>query len=97
MEAVDPPVELRVCEHGLDHPLRAALSRSAAAVARLLARSAGVRPAAVRWEFVGGPTFDNQVAILDLMGRGAHLTIEKTSPEDWATPRLHRTLSRTIA
>jgi len=77
--------------------LRAALSRSAAAVARLLARSAGVRPAAVRWEFVGGPTFDNQVAILDLMGRGAHLTIEKTSPEDWATPRLHRTLSRTIA
>jgi hypothetical protein len=58
---------------------------------------AGVRPAAVRWEFVGEPTFDNQVAILDLTGRGAHLTIERTRPEDWATPRLHRTLSRTIA
>jgi len=77
--------------------MRAALSRSAAAVARLLARSAGVRPPRVRWEFVGGPTFDNQIAILDLTGRGAHLTVEKTRPEDWAAPRLHRTLSRTIA
>jgi len=77
--------------------MRAALSRSAAAVARLLARSAGVRPARVRWEFVGGPTFDNQIAILELTGRGAHLTVEKTRPEDWAAPRLHRTLSRTIA
>ncbi len=77
--------------------LRAALSRSAAAVARLLARSAGVRPAAVRWEFAGEPTFDNQIATLHLTGRGAHLTIEKTRPEDWATPQLHRTLSRTIA
>jgi hypothetical protein len=76
---------------------RAALSRSAAAVARLLARSARVRPAAVRCEFAGEPTFDNQVAILDLTGRGAHLAIEKTRREDWATPRLHRTLSRTIA
>ncbi|MGZ6693023.1 MAG: alkaline phosphatase D family protein [Solirubrobacteraceae bacterium] len=77
--------------------LRAALTRSAATVARLLARSARVRPAAVRWEFTGGPTFDNQIASLDLTGRGAHLTIEKTRPEDWATPRLHQTLSRTIA
>jgi PhoD-like phosphatase len=77
--------------------LRAALSRSAAAIARLLARSAGVRPAAVRWEFTGKPTFDNQVAILDLTGRGAHLAIERTRAEDWATPRLHQTLSRTIA
>jgi hypothetical protein len=77
--------------------LRAALSRGAAAVARLLARSAGVRPAAVRWEFAGKPTFDNQVATLHMTGRGAHLTIEKTRPEDWATPQLHQTLSRTIA
>ena len=77
--------------------LRAALSRSAAAVARLLARSAGVQPAAVRWEFAGEPTFDNQIATLHLTGRGAHLTIEKTRPEDWATPQLHQTLSRTIA
>jgi hypothetical protein len=77
--------------------LRAALSRGAAASARLLARSAGVRPAAVRWEFAAKPTFENQIATLHLTGRGAHLTIEKTRPEDWATPQLHQTLSRTIA
>ena len=85
----------------LDRPerraLRAALSRSTAAVARLLARSAGVRPAAVRWQFAGKPTFDNQIATLHLTGRSAHLTIEKTQPEDWATPQLHQTLSQTIA
>ena len=61
------------------------------------ARSAGVQPAAVRWEFAGKPTFDNQIASLQLTGRGAHLTIEKTRPQDWSTPRLHQTLSRTIA
>ena len=67
----------------LDRPerraLRAALSRSAA-VARLLARSAGVRPAAVRWQFAGEPTFENQIATLQLTGRGAHLTIERLDP-----------------
>jgi hypothetical protein len=77
--------------------LRAALSRRAATAPRRLARSAGVQPAAVRWEFTGEPTFDNQVASLLLTGRAAHLTIEKTRPEDWAAPRLHQTLSRTIA
>jgi hypothetical protein len=56
-----------------------------------------VQPAAVRWEFTGEPTFDNQVASLLLTGRAAHLTIEKTRPEEWAAPRLHQTLSRTIA
>jgi ABC-type cobalamin transport system ATPase subunit len=69
----------------------------AATVARLLARSAGVQPAHVRWQFAGEPTFDNQIATLQLTGRRAHLTIEKTRPEDWATPRLHQTLSRTVA
>jgi hypothetical protein len=59
---------------------RAALSRTAATVARLLARSAGVQPAAVRWEFVGDSTFDNQVALLDPAGRGANLTIESPVP-----------------
>jgi PhoD-like phosphatase len=77
--------------------LRAALSRSASTVARLLARSAGVRPGGVRWKFADEPTFDNQIATLRLTGRDARLTIEKTRPEDWATPQLHQTLSRTIA
>jgi hypothetical protein len=51
----------------------------------------------VRWQFAGEPTFDNQIATLPLTGRGAQLRIEKTRPEDWATPRLHQTLARPIA
>ena len=85
----------------LDRPerraLRAALSRSAAVVARLLARGAGVHPAAVRWQFAGKPTFENQIATLQLTGRGALPHDRKDSPEDWATPRLHQTLTRRIA
>jgi hypothetical protein len=56
-----------------------------------------VRPTAVTWDFVDKPTFDNQVAFLDLDGRHAHLRIEKTRPEDWQAPRLHESLSRRIA
>jgi hypothetical protein len=76
--------------------LRFALSRPAAMMAKLLARTARVPRAAVDWRFVEDPTFDNQVALLTLDGRRAHLTIEKTRPEDWASPKLHPTLSRTI-
>jgi hypothetical protein len=96
MRAVRSPIRNPV-DRRERRAVRAGLSRSAAAVARLLARSAGVRPAAVRWEFAGKPTFDNQIATVNITGRSAHLTIERTRPEDWATPRLHQTLSRTIA
>jgi hypothetical protein len=77
--------------------LRLALSKPAGALARGLARAARVRPTSVTWDFVEKPTFDNQVAFLDLDGRHAHLRIEKTRPEDWQAPRLHESLSRRIA
>jgi hypothetical protein len=76
--------------------LRAALSRPAIAGARWLARRAGVPSAAIAWDFVEEPTFDNQVGLLDLHGRRAHLRIQKTRPEDWQDPQLHETLSRAI-
>jgi PhoD-like phosphatase len=77
--------------------LRAAFTRPVAAFARGLARAAGVQPAPMRWSFAQKPTFDNQVAHLDLRGREAVLRIEKTVPEDWQAPRLHRVLSLGIA
>ncbi|QEC50488.1 alkaline phosphatase family protein [Baekduia soli] len=77
--------------------LRAALSRPAAALARRMARSAGVAPEPVQWRFVDGPTFDNQVGFVTLDRCGARVAIEKTRPEDWAAPRLHRSLERTVA
>jgi len=69
--------------------LRSAFTRPVAALARGMSRAAGVAPAPMRWAFAQVPTFDNQVARLDLQGRHARLVIEKTLPEDWRAPRLH--------
>ncbi len=73
--------------------LRAAFTRPVAAFARRLARAAGVPAPGMRWSFAQAPTFDNQIARLDLCGRGAQLCIEKTLPQDWRAPRLHTSLS----
>ena len=51
----------------------------------------------MRWSFAQAPTFDNQIARLDLCGRDAQLCIEKTLPQDWRAPRLHTSLSLGIA
>jgi hypothetical protein len=73
--------------------LRSAFTRPVAAVARRLSRAAGVAPGSMRWTFAQEPTFDNQIARLDLCGRNAYLLIEKTIPADWQSPRLHPSLS----
>jgi hypothetical protein len=77
--------------------LRAAFTRPVTALARALARAAGVAAPPMRWTFAQQPTFDNQVAQLDLRGRDAELRIEKTLPEDWRAPRLHCVLDLGIA
>ena len=77
--------------------LRSAFTRPVAAFARRVARAAGVDPSPMRWAFAQAPTFDNQIARLDLCGRDAQLCIEKTLPEDWRAPRLHTSLSVGIA
>ena len=77
--------------------LRSAFTRPVAAFARGLARAAGVAPPPMRWTFATQPTFDNQIARLDVRGREASLRIEKTVPEDWQAPRLHESLSLAIA
>jgi hypothetical protein len=77
--------------------LRSAFTRPVAALARGLARAADVTPPEIRWTCATAPTFDNQIARLDLRGREAELRIEKTVPEDWKAPRLHLSLSLNIA
>jgi hypothetical protein len=77
--------------------LRSAFTRPVAAVARGLSRAAGVPEQPMRWSFAQKPTFDNQVARLELDGRHARLLIEKTLPEDWQAPRLHCVLDLGIA
>jgi hypothetical protein len=66
-------------------------------IGRTLARSAGVPDPDLRWRFIHGPWFDNQIATLRLHGREAHLTIERTVPEEWEDPKLHACLERRLA
>jgi hypothetical protein len=73
------------------------VSRPAAAVTRALARAAGVPPERVAWRFVDAPTFDNQVAFLDLGDAGARVAIAKTVPQDWRDPQLHESFVWTSA
>jgi len=63
------------------HVLAAGWTAPARAVARGLARAAGVRAPSVDWRLVhDAPWFDNQVATLVLDGRRARLTLERVSP-----------------
>jgi len=61
--------------------IRLGLSRPGIALARRLARAAGAREPEIRWRFVEGPFFDNQVATIELHGRRAGMTLEKTVGE----------------
>jgi hypothetical protein len=61
--------------------IRLALSRPGVALTRRLARAARARDPHIRWRFVEGPFFDNQVATIELAGRRASLKLEKTVGE----------------
>lgn len=96
LQAVCSPVR-----NPLTGPERAAqktvASRPIGAIARRLARRAGVPEPPLRWGFAQRPTFDNQIAELRLDDRSAHLRIEKTRPEDRDAPKLHTSLDLEIA
>ena len=62
--------------------IRLATSKLGHVVGRALARTAGVRDPDLRWRMVEGPYFDNQVATLELHGRRASLTLERTVADD---------------
>jgi hypothetical protein len=83
---VDSAVWQAVCSpfrNALDRHERATIRFGNSAVGRgvtkALARSAGVRPPAIRWRFAEGPFYDNQIATLTLDGRRASLKLERTS------------------
>jgi hypothetical protein len=68
--------------------VRAAASGPGGAIARALARAAGVSASAADWRFVSGPTFDNSVAVLEIEGRAAHVTISRSGADDEDAPDL---------
>jgi hypothetical protein len=72
-------------------------SRPVAALTRMLARRAGVRPPGIRWRIADGPWFDNQIGELELSGRRLEVSLAKSPPGDPARPALQRVLQRRIA
>jgi hypothetical protein len=72
-------------------------TRLVCAIARNLARLAGVRPTGARWRTVAGPTFDNSIAMLQLDERAATLTICRSCPEDEDGPVLQVLHRRELA
>lgn len=85
----------------LDQPerrkVRLAASRPAWALARALARAAGASDPEIRWRFLEGPYFDNQVASIVLSGRTARLKLEKTRPRHVEEHRLETSFERRLA
>jgi PhoD-like phosphatase len=78
--------------------IRLGMSRPAAAVARLLARAAGVEDPPVDWrQLDDGPWFDNQVATLEADGRRLRMRLEKAVPVDADDGRLECVLERRLA
>jgi hypothetical protein len=75
---------------------RLGASKPAEAVARWMARRAGVERPVIDWKLVQTPTFDNQFATIELRGRKAKMKIEKTLPGNWQNPRIDVTLERDL-
>jgi hypothetical protein len=61
--------------------IRLGTSRAGHALARALARSAGVEDPGIRWRFREGPLFDNQVATLKIRGRESCVRLDKTTAQ----------------
>ena len=76
--------------------VRFAFTRASASLTRAFARAARVPDPPVRWRLLHGPWFDNQVAMLDLDGSSARLTLERALGAG-AGERLERVLDRRLA
>ena len=79
--------------------VNAANTRTVAALARGLARSAGVPDPGIRWRLAeGGPWFDNQVATLTIDGPRMDMRLEKSVPADSGhSGRLESVMTRRLA
>jgi PhoD-like phosphatase len=70
--------------------------RPVRALARALARSAGAYEAPMTWREVAGPSFDNQIATLELEGRRATVRIERATGHPAELPRLECWVERRL-
>jgi hypothetical protein len=80
------------------HVIRVGMSRPFEAVARTIARLAGVDDPGIRWRLTeGGPWFDNQVATLTIDGRRMSMHLDKAVPTGGNEAQLERVLDRRLA
>jgi hypothetical protein len=98
------PVWQGVCSplrNPLDHRerlmMKIAATKPMGALARLLARRAGVKDCDASWRLVSDQTFDNQIASLEWEGKSARLTLEKAVPGDPRHPRLECSFEHELA
>jgi len=78
--------------------IRFGWSRGFEAIARTLARLAGVPAPGIGWRLTGdGPWFDNQVATLIVDGRELHMRLDKAVPTDAEHARLECVLECRLA
>ncbi|MEJ7875697.1 MAG: alkaline phosphatase family protein, partial [Solirubrobacterales bacterium] len=77
--------------------IRLATTKPVQAITRALAKAAGVPDPGLRWRFLEGPYFDNQVATLHIDGRKAELTLEKTKPGETEEESLETSFTRRLA
>jgi hypothetical protein len=72
--------------------IRFALTRAGLAIGRGLAMAAGARDPDIRWRFVEGPFFDNQVATIEIDARRARMKLEKTVARPQSDERILETV-----
>jgi hypothetical protein len=98
-QAVCSPVRNPLTHHER-RAIRVAATGPARAIARGLARAAGVADPAIRWRLCdgGGPWFDNELATLTIDGRRLDVTFERALPgEDGQEPILETVYERQLA
>ncbi|MBA2615274.1 MAG: alkaline phosphatase family protein [Actinobacteria bacterium] len=76
---------------------RFATTPLATVIGRVLRISAGVPPPEIRWRFVREPSFDNQIATLELDGRSALLRVERAVERGDSGPELELVFDYTLA
>jgi hypothetical protein len=77
--------------------MKVVASKPVLAIARTLARLAGVKEPHASWRLVTDQTFDNQLSTLEWEGRQAHMKLEKTVPGDPRHPRLELSFERRLS
>jgi hypothetical protein len=77
--------------------MRLGNSRLGGLIARRIARAVGVPAPSIGWRMIHDPSYDNQVATLELAPGAAHLRVETSADADWRAPELREVFTHRLA